>query len=203
MNIFFMILSIAHADDKLKNTETTQSSETTQNSETTPKNNIAKNTENAPVYNNPIRPLRPTTHPGDPNLTQGDLENFRRLYLEEASILNMFDAKKNIKTSLPIINKTTGWVDVEYKGKKFARLQPLTTAVIHGVPEGQYEIVIHVEHMQYSYPETFQSIVISDSMTPGSMDAVRAESPDYIKPGFDDIPKKKSGTLVRYSMRDF
>ena len=36
----------------------------------------------APNYENPIRPLRPTTHPGDPNLTSGELENFRKLYFE-------------------------------------------------------------------------------------------------------------------------
>ena len=197
MNIFFMILSFAHADDELKTSETSKTSEMTQ------EDNIAKTNQNTIIYNNPIRPLRPTTHPGDPNLTQGTLENFRKLYLEEDSVLNMFGAKKDIKTSLPIINKTTGWVDIEYKGKKFARLQPLTTAVIHGVPEGEYKIVIHVEHMQYSYTEAFQSIVIADSMTPGSMDAVRAESPDYVKPGFDDVPKKEGGKLVPYSIGNF
>ena len=157
----------------------------------------------APKYENPIRPLRPTTHPGDPNLTSGELENFRKLYFENDAILKMFGAKKGTSTSLPIINKTTGWVDVEYKGKKIGRVQPLTTAVVHGVPAGEYEVIIHVENMQYSYKEVFTAIEIEDSMTPGSMDAVRAEKSDYVKPGFDDIPAKKGGKLKSFSLSEF
>ena len=164
---------------------------------------IAQADENTPSYENPVRPLRPTTHPGDPNLTSGTLENFRKLYLEEDAILKMFGAQKKTETSLPIMNKTTGWVDVEYNGKKFGRLQPLTTAVIHGVPVGEYEIVIHVENMQYSYSESFQSVEISLSMTPGSMDATRAGKTDYVKPGFDDLPEKTGGNIVPFSLSEF
>ena len=92
MMIFSIFLSMARADE----------------------NTVADNTnssdDNTPVYDNPIRPLRPTTHPGDPNLTVGSLENFRRLYLDNDAILKMFGAKTQIKTSLPIINKTTGHI---------------------------------------------------------------------------------------------
>jgi hypothetical protein len=173
MMIFSMFLSFASADDS------------------------------ALEYYNPQRPLRPTTHPGDPNLTSGELENFREIYFEKDAILKMFGAKKGASTSLPIINKTTGWVDVEYKGKKIARLQPLTTAVVHGVPEGEYEVIIHVENMQYSYKETFTSVTINEAMTPGSMDAIRAETPEYKKPGFDDLPAKEGGHLQSFSISEF
>ena len=173
MMIFSMFLSVSQADDS------------------------------ALQYDNPQRPLRPTTHPGDPNLTSGELENFRKLYFEKDAILKMFDAKKGNATSLPIINITTGWVDVEFKGKRIARLQPLTTAVVHGVPVGDYEITIHVENMQYSYKEILSAVTINDSMTPGSMDAIRAESAEYKKPGFDDLPAKEGGQLVPFSISDF
>ena len=155
------------------------------------------------TYENPQRPLRPTTHPGDPNLTSGVLENFRKLYLKEDAILKMFGAEKNGTKSLPIINKTTGWVDIEFKGKKIGRLQPLTTAVVHGVPDGDYEVIIHVENMQYSYKETISAVTIENAMTPGSMDAIRAEKPEYKKPGFDDRPTKEGGNLIRFSIGNY
>lgn len=158
---------------------------------------------------NELRPLRPTTHPGDPNLTTGRFENFRKLFLEKDDILALLKpvaAKRESTdgatqgTTLPLVNRTTAWVDVEIGGKKIGRIGPLTTGLIHDVEAGTYVVTFHVEHVQYNYTERIQTIAVQEAITPGNMAAQRASAADYIKPGFDDLPKPKGGNLKIYTL---
>ena len=158
---------------------------------------------------NHLRPLRPTTHPGDPNLSTGTIENFRKLFLEKEDIIALLepvsgqrgDADTPQGTTLPIINRTTAWVDIEIGGKKIGRIGPLTTGLIHDVESGSYDVTFHVEHVQYSYTERIKTISINTSVTPGNMAAQIAASPDYVKPGFDDLEQPKGGNLQIYMLQ--
>ena len=104
----------------------------------------------SPGYVN--RPLRPTTHPKDPALSTGNLENFQRLFINERNLKiapNKGTEKPN-KMSLPVVNRTTAWVDITISGQKIGRIGPLTTGVIHNVAGGEYDVTYTVEHMQYA-----------------------------------------------------
>ena len=158
---------------------------------------------------NHLRPLRPTTHPGDPNLSSGTIENFRKLFLEKNDIIALLepvsaqrgDSSTPQGTTLPIVNRTTAWVDIEIGGKKIGRIGPLTTGLIHDVESGLYDVTFHVEHVQYSYTERIKTISVNTSVTPGNMAAQIAASPDYLKPGFDDLAQPKGGSLQIYQLQ--
>ena len=81
------------------------------------------------------RPLRPTTHPADPALSEGDLENFQRIFVDPATIIDSLKPSTAGEGTghLYIRNEYNGWVDVTVSGTKIGRIQPFTTAALHGV----------------------------------------------------------------------
>ena len=146
------------------------------------------------------RPLRPTTHPKDPVLSDGVIENFQRLYINERNlkISPNKGTETEAKLSLPIVNRTTAWVDIEISGQKIGRIGPLTTGVIHNVMGGEYDVTYTVEHMQYAYIERVQTHKFSNAVAPGNVQAEIANIPGYKKPFFDDDPNTKGGKLVGF-----
>ena len=146
------------------------------------------------------RPLRPTTHPKDPVLSDGVIENFQRLYINERNlkISPNKGTETDAKLSLPIVNRTTAWVDIEISGQKIGRIGPLTTGVIHNVVGGEYDVTYTVEHMQYAYVERVKTHKFSNAVTPGNVQAEIANIPGYKKPFFDDAPNTKGGKLVEF-----
>jgi hypothetical protein len=147
------------------------------------------------------RPLRPTTHPADPALSEGLTENFQRLYVSPENISKQLKPQKSDGSgleTLPILNRTTGWVDVEVNGTKLGRIGPLTTALIHNVEAGEYLVSLMVENTQYTYTESFNTLILDVPVTPGNRTASIAGDEGYYKPGFDDIPERNGGKLVPY-----
>jgi hypothetical protein len=146
------------------------------------------------------RPLRPTTHPKDPALSTGNLENFQRLFINEKNLNitpNKGTATSN-KLSLPIVNRTTAWVDISVSGQKIGRIGPLTTGVIHNVTGGEYDVTYTVEHMQYAFVERVETYKFSNAVTPGNNAADIANVAGYKKPHFDNQPATKGGKLTPY-----
>ena len=146
------------------------------------------------------RPLRPTTHPKDPALSSGNLENFQRLFINEKNlkIAPNKGTENPSKMSLPIVNRTTAWVDISVSGQKIGRLGPLTAGVIHNVQGGEYDVTYTVEHMQYAFVERIQTSQLSAAITPGSISADIANADGFKKPHFDDKAETKGGKLTPY-----
>jgi len=146
------------------------------------------------------RPLRPTTHPKDRALSSDSIENFQRLYINERNlkIQPVAGTEKEAKASLPIVNRTTAWVDIAISGQKIGRIGPLTTGVIHGVQIGEYDVHYTVEHMQYAFVERVSTHKFNHAITPGNINAGIANDQGYKKPFFDTKPSPKGGKLVPY-----
>ena len=146
------------------------------------------------------RPLRPTTHPKDPALSTGTIENFQRLFINERNLKLTPNegTSTNNKLSLPIVNRTTAWVDVSISGQKIGRLGPLTTGIIHNVTGGEYDITYTVEHMQYAFVERVNTHKFSNAVAPGNLAADIANTDGYKKPYFDDKEPAKGGKLTPY-----
>lgn len=152
----------------------------------------------SPGYVN--RPLRPTTHPKDPALSAGALENFQRLFINEKNLKIAPNAgtEEENKLSLPIVNRTTAWVDISVSGQKIGRIGPLTTGIIHNVIGGEYDVTYTVEHMQYAFVERVQTFKFPNAIAPGNITADIANNDGYEKPHFDDLPATKGGKLTPY-----
>ena len=148
----------------------------------------------------PERPLRPTTHPKDPALSDGTIVNFQRLYANpnQLKITPNPNTEKSGKQALPIVNRTTAWVDIEINGQRIGRIGPLTTGVINNVQAGEYDVTFTVEHMQYAYIERTPTVSISQAVTPGNKNAEIANIAGFKKPGFDDKAPKAGGNLKSY-----
>ena len=151
----------------------------------------------------PERPLRPTTHPGDPALSEGNLVNFQRLYVDPDTIAGQLipsQPKKGVKgESLAVINKTTGWTDLTVSGVKIGRIPPLTTGVIHGVKSGTYTVEQTVENTQYTMTEMVKTSKVEGVITPGNAKAAIAATPEYIKPVFDTKSPPEGGKMAPYT----
>ena len=150
----------------------------------------------------PERPLRPTTHPGDPALSEGPVVNFQRLYVDPDTIASQLTPSKieksKKKESLAIINKTTGWTDLTVSGVKIGRIPPLTTAIIHEVKPGDYNVEQVVENTQYTLKEVVSTTTIEGIITPGNAKAAIAATPEYQKPIFDTQEPPVGGQMATY-----
>ncbi len=148
------------------------------------------------------RPLRPTTHPADPALSEGALENFQRVYVDPNEVI------KSLKPStegegqghLYIRNEYNGWVDVTVSGTKIGRIQPFTTAALHDVAAGQYTVEIAVERVQYVDTEKIDTVAERLVLSPGNPSASVAADPNYTKPGLQDNRVYPTGKLVGFSL---
>lgn len=85
-----------------------------------------------------------------PTLTRGRLEGFRELYVapEVADSLSPARPLPTVDDAPPpvglgdleLINRTNAFTDVEIAGVKLGRVGPLTTALIHDLPAGVYDV---------------------------------------------------------------
>lgn len=150
--------------------------------------------------NNNIRPLRPTTHPADPALSEGVIENFQRVYCDVNTITtDLQPSTAETGTGhLYIRNEYNGWVDVTVGTVSIGRLQPFTTGVIHDVKAGTYDISLSVEKVQYT--AKFQATTQTEAVTlaPGNAAAVISEANEYQKPGLQDNRVYPTGKLQSY-----
>ena len=86
----------------------------------------------------------------NPTLTKGRLDGFRELYIEAEAVDGLSparalpaegDAPPPVGVGdLALINSTNAFTDVEIGGVKLGRVGPLTTAVIHDLPAGVYDV---------------------------------------------------------------
>jgi hypothetical protein len=85
-----------------------------------------------------------------PTLTKGRMEGFRELYAPPEAVEEVGPARP-LPTEgdttpavglgdLKLINRTNAFTDVEIDGVKLGRVGPLTTAVIHDLPAGVYDV---------------------------------------------------------------
>lgn len=148
------------------------------------------------------RPLRPTTHPADPALTSGALENFQRIYVDPNEVIDSLKPMKKAEGTghLYIRNEYNGWVDVTVAGTKIGRIQPFTTAALHGVAAGTYNVNIAVERVQYVDNEKIATVAEQLVLTPGNPSAAVAADPNYKKPGLQDNRIYPTGKLVGFSL---
>jgi hypothetical protein len=148
------------------------------------------------------RPLRPTTHPADPALSEGALENFQRTYVDPATIIGTLKPSKKAegKGHLYIRNEYNGWVDVTVAGTKIGRIQPFTTAALHDVAAGTYKVEISVERVQYVDTRKIETVAEALVLTPGNPSAAVAADPNYKKPGLQDNRVYTTGKLVGFSL---
>ena len=153
---------------------------------------------------NENRPLRPTTHPADPALSEGNVENFQRLYCDPEQISSLLTPTSTTseqgKQTLLIPNRYNGWVDVSVGTQKIGRLGPLTTGAIHNLPAGVYTVSISVERVQYVDTEEIQTKAEPEILTPGNAKASIASDPNYKKPGLEDNRKFQKGNLQPYAL---
>lgn len=148
------------------------------------------------------RPLRPTTHPADPALSSGALENFQRIYVDPATIIGTLKPSTAGEGTghLYIRNEYNGWVDVTVAGEKIGRIQPFTTAALHDVAAGTYDVEISVERVQYIDSEKISTVAEALVLTPGNPSAAVAADPNYQKPGLQDNRKYNTGKLVGFEL---
>lgn len=82
----------------------------------------------------------------NPDLTTGRMEFFREVYVDADQIGNLIKPSQPLPAAsaatgdLRIHNSATGWVVVSIGDLKIGKVGPLTTAVIHQVPSGFYDI---------------------------------------------------------------
>jgi hypothetical protein len=85
-----------------------------------------------------------------PTLTQGRLEGFREVVVEVQTVDGLSPTRPLPAEGdtpppvgigdLQLINRTNAFTDVEIAGVKVGRVGPLTTAVIHNMPAGVYDV---------------------------------------------------------------
>ena len=100
--------------------------------------------------------------------------------------------------SLPIVNRTTAWVDITISEQKIGRIGPLTTGVIHNVSGGEYDVTYTVEHMQYAFIERVDARKLAAAITPGNLSSDIANVEGFKKPHFDDKTATTGGKLAPY-----
>jgi hypothetical protein len=151
---------------------------------------------------NENRPLRPTTHPADPALSQGAVDNFQRLYCDPDQIASQIKPTVAAEgtESLVLPNQFNGWVDVSVGENRIGRLGPLTTGVINNVPAGEYAVSFSVERMQYVAKKSISTQILDTPLSPGNVEASIASEADYKKPGLEDNRKYETGKLTPYQM---
>ena len=148
------------------------------------------------------RPLRPTTHPADPALSEGELENFQRIYVDPSTIIGQLKPTTESEGTghLYIRNEYNGWVDVTVSGEKIGRVQPFTTAALHNVASGTYDVELAVERVQYTDKEQISTVADVLALTPGNQSATVASDPAFKKPGLQDNRVFPTGKLVGFSL---
>jgi len=151
---------------------------------------------------NEARPLRPTTHPADLALSTGAVENFQRLYCDPETVVSKLKPSTAAEGTghLYIRNEYTGWVDITVGEERIGRLQPLTTAVIHGVAAGTYSVSIAVERMQYTDTVLIDTISEDLIATPGNARSAVAIEKEFRKPGLEDNRVFTTGKLAPYTL---
>ena len=147
----------------------------------------------AAVDQDPTLPLRPTTFPVNDGITDGAIENFRELYLDPAtSIATAFSKKKQANedtlTDLPIDNRSTVWTEVEVNGVRVGLLDPLTVAVIHGVPPGDYTVSFTHRH-GYKETRTISTRLVEGTIIPGGKSATISLETGLVNRWSDDPSK--------------
>lgn len=85
-----------------------------------------------------------------PTLTKGRLEGFREIYIAAEAVDGVSPARALPAEGdapppvgpgdLKLVNSTNAFTDVEIAGVKLGRVGPLTTAVIHDLPAGVYDV---------------------------------------------------------------
>jgi hypothetical protein len=91
----------------------------------------------------PLR--RPDTYVGNPKFSTGPIENFRDVYVDPAvTPAQLKPSTAGTGTSdLTVRNDLTGWAEVTISGQKIGVITALTAGVIHGVPSGTYDVLMH------------------------------------------------------------
>lgn len=116
----------------------------------------------------------------NPDLTTGRMEFFRELYLDPSTVAEQLTPKAPLAAPGPnpvtgepapalhsapwgdlhIPNTTQSFVDVKVGGVKLGRVGPLTTAVVHQVRSGVYELEFTLPN-GYSWTETAATVMPS------------------------------------------
>ncbi|MCB9746553.1 MAG: hypothetical protein H6740_28520 [Alphaproteobacteria bacterium] len=84
----------------------------------------------------------------NPDLTTGRMEFFREVYVDPATISESIKPKKALPAGGPktgdlrIRNGANGWQEVRINDVRVGQVGPLTTAIIHDMPSGLYEVTL-------------------------------------------------------------
>lgn len=132
--------------------------------------------------------MRPLTHPANPDLTRGSIDNFFKVYVDPNAMATTLKPKQVFRDAttetLPLHNRTTGWQEVMVDGTKIGLIGPLTTAAIHGILAGEYVVKMtnSTGYTATSRVETTTSL--PERLSPGNEDARIALEDGYAIPGY-------------------
>lgn len=97
----------------------------------------------------------------DPTYTTGNLEYFLEIYVDGEEFPSQVEPKLADKAggtgSLHIENKSTTFEFISINGVKVGRLGPLTTAEVHNLTAGTYEVTIEYPH-GFTYTKDVQTM---------------------------------------------
>ena len=138
------------------------------------------------------RPMRPLTYPANPKLTDGTVDNFYTLYVDPGALAATLKPKSPTggpAASLPIANRTTGWLEITVDGTKIGIIGPLTTGAIRGVTAGSYVVKMTSSTGHTSTEKVQTTTALPEIIAPGNAKAVVALEEGWHKIGFDAPPR--------------
>lgn len=150
-------------------------------------------------------PSRPTTYVVDDRITNGPIENFRELYVDPIGLAKKLSPKSMPKVppvegapgvgpsmkptgSLPVINLSSSYAEVEVNGTKVGVIGPLTNGAIHGVKSGEYSVKFTLQN-GYAVSKVVMTQPLDKPLVPGG-EGARASLDEGWVPTWADQPQK-------------
>jgi len=104
----------------------------------------------------------------DPTYTTGNLEYFLEIFVDAEDFPTQVEPKTAAEGggtgSLHIENKSTTFEFISINGVKVGRLGPLTTAEVHNLPSGSYDVTIEYPH-GFTYTKAIHTVSDFDPAT--------------------------------------
>ena len=129
----------------------------------------------------------------DPTYTTGNLEYFLEIFVDAEEFPKQVSPKLADKAggtgSLHIENKSTTFEFISINGVKVGRLGPLTTAEVHNLPAGTYDVTIEYPH-GFSYTKTMHTTGTGEAFDPSEAPLQPTDEVQPVPlPTVDEVPE--------------